>query len=302
MDENVINWLLESKSPSIRYRTEREMLGKTPNVDLRIEIVESKPVQKIFSKMHPDGFWLHRDKGDGIDYAMSSSTHFVLSYLAELGLDKSNEIVNLAVSRYLDLPEQDFQTKQSCLYAHNLRTFILMGYRVDDRIRKRVETLLENVRHDGGYLCIRKNFSEKTKSCIRGTIKALMAYSELPELWEHESCQRTVQYFLNRNIYFKHPDLSEKIRGGMGTIFPFAISSSLLEPLYALSKMGYGKHPALKDAWEQLEKRKTIDGKYILDWHPPSLFTPGKKKEPNEWVTFYAILAKKFRESSTPVV
>jgi hypothetical protein len=129
-----------------------------------------------------------------------------------------------------------------------------------------------------------------------------MAYTELPELWGLESCQRTVHYFLSRNIYFKHPDLTEKIRGGMGTIFPFAINSSLLEPLYALSKMGYGKHPALNDAWEQLEKRKSSDGKFILDWHPPAMFTPGKKKEPNEWVTFYALLAKKFRESSKPVM
>jgi hypothetical protein len=228
MNEKVIEWLLQSKNPSIRYRTQRDLIGIPPDGNLRKEIEASRPVQKIFSKMHPDGYWLHRNVGDGIDYAMSSSTHFVLSYLAELGMDKSNAIVNKAVNRYLNLPEADYQTKQSCLYAHNLRTFILMGYQDDERIGKRIETLVENVRHDGGYLCVRKNFTEKTKSCIRGTVKALMAYAEISELWGHESCQRNVQYFLNRKVYFKHPDLTERIRGGMVTIFPFVISSSLL--------------------------------------------------------------------------
>ena len=296
MNEKAVDWLLQSKNPSIRYRTQRDLIGVVPDGSLRKEIEDSKPVQKIFSKMHPEGYWLYRDVGDGIDYAMSSSTHFVLSYLAELGLNKSNPIVNQAVNRYLNLSEADYHTKQSCLYAHNLRTFILMGYQDDERIAKRIETLVENVRQDGGYLCVRPNFTEKTKSCIRGTLKALMAYAEIPALWKHESCQKTVCYFLNRKVYFKHPELTERIRGGMVAVFPFVISSSLLEPLYALSKMGYGKHAALQDAWGQLEQRKTSDGKYLLDWHPPAIFIPGKKKEPNEWVTFYALLAKKHRE------
>jgi hypothetical protein len=118
-----------------------------------------------------------------------------------------------------------------------------------------------------------------------------MAYAELPELWSTESCQRTVQYFLNRNVYYKTTNPSEKIRGGMATIFPFVIFCSLLEPLYALSKMGYGNHPALNDAWEELEKRKNGEGKYRLDWCTNSLFMPGKKGEINEWVTLYAYLA-----------
>ena len=84
----------------------------------------------------------------------------------------------------------------------------------------------------------------------------------------------------------------------MGIGFPFVISSSLLEPLYALSKLGYGNHLALSDAWDQLEKRRNSEGKYILDWHPPTDFNPGKKHEPNEWATFYALLAQKYRSKS----
>ena len=304
--DNTIELLLNSKNPSIRYRTQRDLLEREPDKDLKTKILESRQVVKILSKMHPDGYWLYRGTGDGIDYAMSSSTHFVLSFLAELGLDKSDGVIDKAVNRYLGLKgtgkwhkAPDHLTHQSCLYAHNLRTFILLGYGSDDRVRERVETLLSDVRFDDGYLCVRKDFGENTKSCIRGTVKALMAYAELPEYYSHPSCRKTANYFLKRNVYYKLPDLTEKIRGGMGTVFPFVINCSLLEPLYALSKMGYGSHPALSDAWNSLESHKTGDGMYTLDWFAPSYFTPGKKGTANEWVTLYALLSKKHREERT---
>lgn len=299
--DSLVEKLLNSKSPSIRYRMQREFQQREPDSDLRERILASKPVEKIFKKMHPDGYWLHKGVGDGIDYAMSSSTHFVLSYLAELGLGKWDPRVDKAVRRYWALKEPgkyfsppDYLTGQSCLYAHNIRTFMLLGYKDDYHLRPRIKALLDNVRDDNGYLCERKSFRKTTKSCIRGTLKALMAYAELPELWEHKSCKRTVDYFLSRNIYYKKPELTEKIRGGMRTVFPFVIGESLLEPLYALSKMGYGRKRALGDAWRELEAHRTKSGLYVLDWHPSAIFKPGEKGEENEWVAFYALMAKKY--------
>jgi hypothetical protein len=161
-------------------------------------------------------------------------------------------------------------------------------------MRARINSLLQDVRHDNGYLCIRRSFKAKTKSCIRGTMKALMAFAELPDYWEHESCKRTVDYFISRNVHYKKDGSGEKIRGGLKTIFPFVISASLLEALYALSKMGYGKDPALKDAWSELMFRQEDNGLFRLDWNPPAPFIPGKKGEGNEWVTFYALMAMKY--------
>ena len=298
--ENLVEKLLNSESPSIRYRMQHDYLGKDPDSSLKQEILESKPVIKIFKKMHPEGYWLHRGYGEGIDYAMSASTHFILSYLAELGLGRWDDRLDRAVKRYWSLKEPgkyfsppDYLTGQSCLYAQNIRTFILLGYKDDVHMKARINTLLGDVRHDNGYLCIRKSFKETTKSCLRGTMKALMAYAELPEYWEHESCKRTVDYFLSRKVHYKKDNSGEKIRGGLKTVFPFVIEASLLEGLYALSKMGYGKYPAMKDVWSQLMFRQEDSGLFRLDWHPPAPFIPGNKGEGNEWVTLYALLALK---------
>lgn len=299
-DKYLVEKLLNSESPSIRYRMQKDFLKTSPDENLKERILESKPVKKIFKKMHPDGYWLHKGIGDGIDYSMSSSTHFVLSYLAELGLGRWDDRIDRAVRRYWALKEPqkwlsppDYLTEQSCLYAQNIRTFIMFGYKDDMHMAPRIKALLKEIRHDNGYLCDRKSYKSTTKSCIKGTAKALMAFAELPEYWEHESCKKTVDYFISRNILYKKPELTEKIRGGLRLSFPFAIDVSLLEPLYALSTMGYGRKRALTDAWNDLKLHRIQNGYYNLEWNPPAIFKPGERGEVNEWVTMYALMAQK---------
>jgi hypothetical protein len=303
----ILNWLLETENPSVRYRTLTELLGKSkddPEVrQARAAILTSKPVVQIFAKMHPDGYWLHRGVGAGVSYAMSSSTHFALSYLAELGLDRRDERIARAVERYLALeaPDRpnpapweippDYRNHQSCLYATNIRTFIRLGYRDDPRLQERVHVLLNDWRADGGYLCDRPSFNVKTKSCIRGTVKALTAFAELPEWWESERCRALADYFLRRQVIYKSNRPGTLVREEIAeTTFPFRISASLLEPLYALSRMGYGNHPALNAAWKVLDAKRTGQGRYILDQSRHSIFMVGRNGQPDKWITLYATL------------
>ena len=87
------------------------------------------------------------------------------------------------------------------------------------------------------------------------------------------------------------PDEIIRERELTSVIFPPVISGSLLEPLWALSIMGYGEHPALQPAWERLAAKTDEIGRVVLDWYPPTLFTPGPKGEINKWSTLYAQLA-----------
>jgi hypothetical protein len=299
---------LEPDNPSVRYRTLTELLG-VPAEDPEAQaagraIFTSQPVQKIFAKMHPDGYWLHRGHGANVDYAMSSSTHFALAYLAELGLDRTEERVARAVERYLSLqpPNKldpapweippDYRNHQSCLYATNIRTFLLLGFRDDPRLQERVQVLLSDWRADGGYLCDRPSFSLQTKSCIRGTVKALMAFAEMPDQWQSQRCKALVDYFLRREVIYKSSQPGELIRAEVGTtIFPFVINASLLETLFALSRMGYGDHPALQPAWNLLQAKCDAQGRYRLDRSLQSIFNAGPNGQPNKWITLYAYRA-----------
>jgi hypothetical protein len=127
-----------------------------------------------------------------------------------------------------------------------------MGYRDDERVNRTIKLLVATERPDGGYLCDLHEAKYKTKptrSCIRGSVKALLAFAELPELWGTTRCKELVSYFLKRRIYFQTRRPDQPVTGEITcTIFPFIWRASFLEVLVWLSIMGYGQAPELKEA------------------------------------------------------
>ena len=313
MNNTVINWLLEESDPSIRYRTLVELLDEDPGSRIgqqaRSRIADSKPVRDILDQMHPDGYWLQTNPrtgvtvGDGVEYGAYATTQFCLAYLAELGLDRSQPIVAKAADRYLNLqkPDGDFWDHFSCLNGYNIRNFIMLGYRDDPRLRKTIELMLATHRKDGGYLCdMHEKRRKNRKSCIRGCGKMLMAYAMLPELWGHERCQALVDYFLRRDCIFKHGRPDEYVNSDITRlVFPIVWRVSVLEILWALSRMGLGSSSATNAAWKILDKKKTAAGRYIMDWTPTqSPLKAGKRGQPNKWITFYVLQAIQYRAAA----
>ncbi|HEX2945857.1 MAG TPA: hypothetical protein VHT96_07860 [Clostridia bacterium] len=308
---DAMTWLLEPADPSVRYRTLVELIGRDQAdaevQEARQQLYESGPVKALLNSMHPDGYWLQRNPATGevtgqdVVYGSFGSTHFCLAYCAELGLDRSNPLIEKAASRYLGLQKDDgdWYSHLSCLYGYNIRTFILLGYRDDKRVRKAIDMMLDTARPDGGYLC---DFHEKgrgkpPKSCIRGSVKALLALSELPEYWEHERCRQLTGYFLNRNGIYRSRDRGRIVNYDMErNSFPITWRTNSWEILYALAKMGYGRDERLDAAWDAMDKKRDELGRYILDWTPAQCpWKVGKKGEPNKWITLYCMLAKKYR-------
>ena len=313
---SALSWLLTEGSPCVRYRALTEVLELPPDereVQNAREAIDGDPqVVALFGKMHPDGYWLLRGKGAGVDYANGGSTHFIIYYLSELGLDRSDPRMARAVERYLDLGEADacgtqpwqippdFRNHQSCLYAYNLRSFIRAGYRDDPRVKERIQVLLDDSRWDGGYLCNRPSLRSTTKSCMRGCLKALSAFAELPELRDTPACKGLVDYFLRRHLFFRSDAVGTGPEGWVrpeftSPRFPFTIYGSLLEVMYSISKLGYGNHPATQEGWEYLERWSEADGRCRLAHSPKVPFVAGAYDRPNEWATLYALLAWKYR-------
>jgi hypothetical protein len=271
-DQEVYDWLIEPSNPSLQYRTMTELLDINPD-DAEVfqakELIPTSPMAiKILSKMHPDGYWLQKKPrtgeivGTGTEYGAYATTHFCLAYLAELGLDRQHPQVSIAADRYLDLQAEDgdYFRHLSCLYGYNIRTYLMLGYRQDSRVQKSIDLMLGTERPDGGYLCDLHEGKYKTraaKSCIRGSVKTLLAFSELEEYWEHPRCQSLLEYFLNRELLFRTSDPEMAINHDVTrTHFPITWRAGLTEMLYALSKMGYGAKDELNRAWDILESKR----------------------------------------------
>ncbi|KKN40524.1 hypothetical protein LCGC14_0732550 [marine sediment metagenome] len=312
---NVIEWLLEEENPSIRYRSMRE-LQEVPESDPNLKLVKKqissyKPVKKMLEGMHPEGFWevispsTKKSYGKGVEYRQNS-THFILSYLAELGMTREDPKIEIAANRYLSLQQADgdFLGHVSCLFGMNIRTFIHLGFKEDPRLKKTIELMKNSVRFDNGYLCDRveeKNKKGKqAKSCVRGSVKALFALGELPELWDESFSKKIVNYFLNRNVLYKTTDTETYVNADAGsTIFPFYWRFGLIDVILPLAKMGFGNDPRMNSAWKVLAWHKTQEGKYICDGsHNNKYWKIGKSGLANKWITFYAYLCLDHKEKA----
>jgi hypothetical protein len=308
---DVINWLLEPENPSMKYRTMKELLDKPHNEvqEIKESIVASDSVNTLLERMHPDGYWLQKNPrtgevtGHGVEYGAYATTHFCLSYLAELGLDRNHPKVAKATERYLNLQKKDgdFHRHFSCLVGYNIRTFVMLGFKDDPRVKKSIDLLLNTERPDGGYLCDMHEGKYKTrpvKSCIRGSAKVLLAFSHLPEYWKHNRVRDLAEYFLSREGIFKKTNPNELVNKDMITSsFPITWRANVFEILLALSKMGYGEDGRLERPWKLMDTRKDERGRYILDWTPSQCpWKVGKRNQPNKWLTFYSYLAHKFKD------
>jgi hypothetical protein len=309
--DGIVEWLLEEENPSVRYRTMVELLDRSED-DVEVKrtrerIATSEPVRILLEGMHPDGYWLQQNPrtgeilGDGVDYGAYGTTHYMLSYLSELGMDRSNPQISRAAERYLDLQQDDgdFLRHFSCLLGYNIRTFVMLGYRDDVRVRRSINLLLDTDRPDGGYLCDMhegKYKTRATKSCIRGAVKALLAFSELPEHWESDRVGRLVDYFLERGGIFKSTDHTVFVNRDMRSVsFPITAGANAFEVLLALGRMGHGDDGRLAGAWKVMDSNRNGEGRYMLDWTAVQCpWKVGKRGEPNKWVTFYCYLARKF--------
>ncbi len=306
--DQIISALAKSENPSVRYRLITEILDTAPGKDdlfkLTEEIATSKPVTILFDKMHSNGYWLQTDRrtkktvGDGVEYGAYASTHYILSYLSELGLDKTHPLIEKAANRYLNLQvDGDWWNHMSCLNGLNIRTFIRLGYRHDERLQKVIDLMLVTERKDGGYLCdMHEKRSKKKKSCYRGALKMLLAYSEMPEYWQHPRCKALINYFLDRNGIYTSSK-TDFVNNDINLFsFPVSWGSNTWEVLYALSKMGFGNDERLKEAWKLADSKRNDDGFYRLDHTPEQIpIKFGKKGNASEWITFYMVLALKYK-------
>jgi hypothetical protein len=313
-----IQWLLEDENPSVQYRTLTEVLdfGEDTSEIRRVKsaLLNSHDVQTLLEKMHPEGYWLQEKPhtkqllGTGVEYGSFGTTHFCLAYLAEMGMDRSHPQVEKAVERYLSLQQADgdWYKHLSCLFAYNIRTMAYLGYREDKRIKHTIELMLRTCRKDGGYLCDiheKKTNPRSVKSCIRGSVKALLAFAEFPQYWDHPRCHQLVDYFLKRGGIYQSVHPGVLVNKDMQRLaFPIIWRANVFEILYGLSKMGYGSDERLQKVWTFLENRADPEGRYPLDWTPTQCpWKVGQCGEANKWVTFYVEAARKYKTQRSAI-
>jgi len=306
ISEENLSWLLEESDPSVRYRTLTELMGVEEHEDqvcrTRAMIPRSAAVELLFSTMEPDGSWRYPYRDQINRYLKYLSA--TVSYAAELGLDASDTRVTRAVDHLFSMQKEDgdFHRHYSCYNGLLLRALNRLGFADAEPTCLLRRLVLNTVRHDGGSHCdLRPRRGRKSstphKSCIKGSLKVLLAFSEDSELSQREECNRLAEYFLKRRLIFRTdaPDVPV-VRELTKLSFPITYHPALIEPLYAISLLGRGERPETNEAWRTVLSKADDDGRLplekTLNW---AHLRCGVRGRPSKWLTLYAGIVEKHR-------
>jgi hypothetical protein len=285
INNSVMEWLLQDDNPAIQYRTRTELLNeKTDN---------SKAVDWIRSILPAD--WKNT-KGLWLTYFYNAIAECGIGGF-ELGI-KKDDIINYF---------KDNPFEYNCQNFMQLRAFLMLGFKNELQNSGLITGIIDRQLYDGGFLCLHRldKYKNMPKSCVKCNNYALLFLSECKKRQINLTIENNLlQYYWKHKLFYKSTDLSSLIlnaREGWRTIdtfYPFEVMRVGIQNIVeAFCVLGYGNDKRLKEAWEIIETKKDKDGKYVLNGTLTKSYLPKERiGKPSKWVTFYLLLARKYKE------
>lgn len=302
---SLYDWLLEDNNPEIKYRTLTELFEK-PIDDSEVQAVydlirEHKDIKKIFSKQNEKGIW------DNSEYGVHTSLRY-LTALAEYGMHSDKHIdkaIDYAVG-FLNDKENAIGTAgyDGCSNALVLRAMVMLGYHSRSDVELLIDKYVSSQLYDGGFMC-RRLFDKKPdrKSCYKASVAGLLLYGACKQKGlNFENTSHLLDYFLRRDVFYKSDKITLVVDGKAGwryidNFFPVeSMRIGLPQIMASLSILGAGNNTGTMNAWDLLMRKRNDNGRFILEGtlsKQPCSF--GKVGQENKWVTFYALLAEKYK-------
>jgi hypothetical protein len=332
MREELINKLLQSDIPSIRWKIRVNVLGENPKSasikKLQAEIKNSGIVKKLLTRHDKSG----RIISKGHVYDKWQGAHWVLASLADIGYPENDKALYPAKDDVLYawlrpfyfnevIIEKKSQLQQKegvpviegryrrcgSMQGNALWYLQKLGFK-DKRIDNLVERLLHWQWPDGGWNCDR-NFSADTSSFMETILplRGLALYAKLNnDRNAKRAANKAAEVFLTRHLYKRisngkiiHPEFTY-------LHYPLYWHYDILHGLKVLAESGYIKDKRCNDALDLLESKELKSG----GWAAEKKYYPKvsdklehnndyvdwggtSKKIMNEWVTVDALFVLK---------
>jgi hypothetical protein len=279
----IVDRLLDSDEPSIRWKTRVHVLGEDPAAtglrELQEEIRSSARVTAMLARHVA---W----PAEPPIYAKWQGIHWVLHELADIGYPAGDAALAPLMDRVVDAwlaPEffEEFEaTSKSEAYRRRavpvmegrhrrcasqqgnpLLAMIRLGL-VNDRAQELVERLLHWQWPDGGWNCD-KEPSADTSSFMETLppMRALAAWSVLTgDEAARRASERAVDVFLSRQLYKQARD-GRVIHAEFTKLhYPLYWHYDILHGLKAMAELGVIGDPGCSDAIDLLESKRLADG------------------------------------------
>lgn len=315
MSTKVIDALLNSTDPSIRYWLLRDVLdepsGSEKMKELRAEIRNSPRVRAMLDLRQADGRfpWHAYSKWCGAFWTLLQLTD--LGYPAgDKGLIPLREQMLgwlLDPERLARIPFIDGRYRRCALQEASAMYSLIKLELADERVDQLAELLLKWQWPDGGWNCDRKpqaNHSSFYETWI--PLRAMHAYAvRTGDPRVVEAAHKAGELFLSRRLYKRLSDGELMDKNFALLAYPPYWHYDLLAGLLAMDEVGLLADPRCEDALNFLESKQLADDgfpaeiKYYkitdkdISGVSPVVWGPVSKKKMNEYVTVRAITVLK---------
>jgi len=159
LSKSLIEWLLETENPSVRYFTLRDLLdkGETDSEvkEAKAAIPDSRVVTKILSKQQFKGHWEDKENPYHPKY---KSTYWQIMTLGQLGMDKTNKRVQKACEFVFNLQSAEggfsSYTRKRALQEYEwMRTRTALK----EKLQSEPETWAQSLVTEHQYSCLTGN-------------------------------------------------------------------------------------------------------------------------------------------------
>jgi hypothetical protein len=320
----VLDWLLETDTPGVRYLALRDLLNCPPDDSelhhARVEAHEKGPIASILTEMKDEGYWVNPGPGYNPKY---KATVWSVIMLAQLGASvMQDKRIAEACTYLLDhalTANGQFTTSGSpsgtadCLQGNLCGAMIDLGCD-GPRLEKAYEWMARSVTGEGVAPATDREAairyyagkcgptfacgSNNKLLCAWGAVKVMLAFSKWPEQRRTAVINRAIHEGVDF-LFSTDPALadypcgySDKPSGNWWKFgFPVFYVTDLLQSVEALVSLGYGSDPRLAHALEMIERKQDAQGRWVLeyDYTGKTWVDFGTKKLPNKWVTLRAL-------------
>jgi hypothetical protein len=298
-ETSAIEWLLSSSEPAVRLLTRRDLLGE-PDPDE--DVLGGPWVRALLSGQQPDG-------GFGEDwYRKWTGAHWRLVNLVELEIPAGQPAAVAATEAILDdltsvrrrVPVVDGLARMHASIDGNaLAVCARLGRQDDPRVRRIADSLISRQWPDGGWNC---DLSASRRSSFHESLSTMWGLHEYAvasgDRRASDAAGRAAELFLEHRLFRRMRDGAVISSRWLRPCYPSYWHYDIGRALLILSRMGLVGDSRTADALDELEARRSKDGRWSSGaqwWKPgggtvtPEVVDWGRAGEPNRMITLNAL-------------
>jgi hypothetical protein len=295
MDDTVVNWLLESENPSIKYLTLTELLGEPPESKeaqkIKMEIPKSSMILSLFSGQQSNGSF------NCNVYDKWMGAHWRLPLLVDLAIPEGDTRAIKAAVTVLDWLHSEKHKKfilsingltRRCgsQEGNALGVCCRLGMAKNPRVEYLAESLISWQWPDGGWNCDR-DASACHSSFHESVIPAwgLLEYHRATGDNEALAAATRTGEFILRHRLFRSEKTGEIIHPSWLCLrYPHYWHYDILQGLSVISMLGMLGDSRTAEALNIIEQKRQSDGRWKANgYHWKYLRTKKRYSSPVDW-------------------